>query len=174
MIHSYTGTQFIPTQEISCEKSQTKSPTTKEAGGEEVEAPHATPTRSETQVAIDEYEYMHGKFRADVEEILGPSKTQADKPVFGTMSKVTAANSNPDIDVFTFLTVCYIYGGHDAYAHCNLKDGSFHYVERYTVSGSEVNKNELLCLADDELLHRVLMIGASPDCCIQCPADHWD
>ncbi|KIM76777.1 hypothetical protein PILCRDRAFT_12490 [Piloderma croceum F 1598] len=147
MAHLRTGNESIFTQKSSSNRHQTESPAT-------------TLTMSERQVAIDEYEDMHVKSQTEVEEILRLSKTPADnKLIFGTMSKVTAANNNPDTEVFTFLTVCYKYRDHDKHAHHTLRDGSIHYVEQYTVRASEVDKNELLRLTDSELLERVLLIG---------------
>lgn len=137
------------------------------SNGHQTESPATTLTMSERQVAIGEYEDMHVKSQAEVEEILRSSKTPANKKlVFGTMSKVTATNINPDTEVFTFLTVCYKYKSHDKHAHHALRDGSIHYVEEYTVKASEVDKSELLLLADNELLERVLMIGTSENCYI--------
>jgi hypothetical protein len=174
MAHSCTGNGLSLTRKTSSNRHQTDSPTTEAYVEEEIDV-HLTLTISERQVAIDEYEDMHVQSQAEIEEILRFSKTQADKKlVFGTMSKVTATNNDPNTEVFTFLTVCYKYGGHDKHAHHALRDGSIHYVEKYTVRASEVDKNELLRLVDSELLERVLMIGTSPDCYIQSPADPYD
>jgi len=175
MAHSCTENELILPQKSSSNRHQPESPTTEEAyAGDEIGV-HLTPTMSERQVAIDEYEDMHVQSQAEVEEILRLSNTPADKKlVFGTMSKVTAANNNPDTEVFTFLTVCYKYGDHNKHAHHTLQDGSVHYVERYTVRASEVDKNELLHLADSELLESVLMISTSSDCYIQSSTDPCD